>query len=80
MGEINITEHLIDILSEEFEVPREKFTPNALLKDDLGFDSLDMVDVVVLINDEFNIKLVSQDFIGRDTFGKLVDLLNEKIK
>ena len=75
-----IREHLIDCLSGEFEVSREKFTDAALLKDDLGYDSLDMVDVAVLINQEFGVKLTADDFAGRRTFGQLVELLEERTK
>lgn len=73
-----ITDKLIECLSSEFEVPREKFSETALLKDDLGFDSLDMVDVVVLINQEFDIKLKAEDFVGRRRFGQLVELVAER--
>ncbi len=77
---MTITDNLIDCLSGEFEVPREKFSETALLKDDLGFDSLDMVDVVVLINQEFDVKLKAEDFVGCRTFGQLVELVAKRTK
>ncbi|MCI7337384.1 MAG: acyl carrier protein [Paludibacteraceae bacterium] len=75
MDKQQITEKLKVCLGDEFEVAHDKFSTEALLKDDLGFDSLDMVDVIVLLNEEFEVKLTSEDFVHCRTFGQLVDLL-----
>ena len=44
------------LLVEEFEIAEEALTPEALLKQDLEIDSLDFVDIVVLIDREFGFK------------------------
>lgn len=44
------------LLVEEFEIAEELLTPEALLKQDLEIDSLDFVDIVVLIDREFGFK------------------------
>ncbi|MGN0186552.1 MAG: acyl carrier protein [Paludibacteraceae bacterium] len=80
MDKQQITDNLIACLCDEFEVAREKFSADALLKDDLGFDSLDMVDVVVLINQTFGVKLKAEDFVGCQRFGQLVDLLASRVR
>ncbi|MBO4371028.1 MAG: acyl carrier protein [Paludibacteraceae bacterium] len=72
------TESLIDRLSEELEISRESFVPEALLKDDLGFDSLDMVDVVVLVEEIVGVRLKQSDFIGVRTLGQMLDLIESK--
>lgn len=74
-----IKERLTEILVEEFEIEPEKITLEASIGQDLGIDSLDVVDMVVLIQEEFGIKLQSQDFKDVKTFGDLVELL-EKFK
>ncbi|MBP5319134.1 MAG: acyl carrier protein [Paludibacteraceae bacterium] len=71
-------EVLIGQLSEELEVSRDKFVDGALLKDDLGFDSLDLVDVVVLIEETVGVKLTQRDFAGVKTFGQMLDLIEHK--
>ena len=71
-------EDLTAQLSEELEVSREKFVDSALLKDDLGFDSLDLVDVVVLIEQTVGVKLSQRDFAGVKTFGQLLELIERK--
>ena len=44
-------------LVDEFEIEENILSPDALLKKDLGIDSLDIVDVIVLIDKEFGIKV-----------------------
>lgn len=45
-----------NLLVEEFEIEESLLTPNASLKSDLEIDSLDFVDIVVLIDREFGFK------------------------
>lgn len=72
-----IREKLTEILVSEFEIEPEKITPEASIQSDLGIDSLDVVDMVVLIQDEFGIKLQAQDFKDVKTFDDLVNLLEK---
>jgi acyl carrier protein len=72
-----IREKLTEILVSEFEIEPEKITPDASIQSDLGIDSLDVVDMVVLIQDEFGIKLQAQDFKDVKTFDDLVKLLEK---
>ncbi|MEE0990490.1 MAG: acyl carrier protein [Paludibacteraceae bacterium] len=72
-----IREKLTEILVSEFEIEPEKITPEASIQSDLGIDSLDVVDMVVLIQDEFGIKLQAQDFKDVKTFDDLVKLLEK---
>ena len=51
-----------DILVEEFEVDRSVIAPEANFRESLGLDSLDYVDLVVVIQETFGVKLVEADF------------------
>ncbi len=44
-------------LAEEFELDPELLQPSAHIRDDLGLDSLDIVDMVIVIEKAFNFKL-----------------------
>ena len=67
------------VLAEEFEVDEANIRPEADLKETLSLDSLDLVDVVVLVEQHFNVTLTSQDFIGIVTFKDFYELLHRKI-
>ena len=76
-------EEIIDIVNgflvEEFEVDGDTITPEANLKDTLGLDSLDYVDLVVTIESNFGVKLGEADFVGIETFNNFYDLIENKI-
>ncbi|MGI6469879.1 MAG: phosphopantetheine-binding protein [Paludibacteraceae bacterium] len=67
------------VLAEEFEIEESEITPDASLKDTLGLDSLDLVDVVVLVEKHFGLTLTGPDFTGVKTFKDFYELLNRKI-
>ncbi len=67
------------VLAEEFEIEVSEITADASLKDTLGLDSLDLVDVVVLVENNFGVTLTGPDLLGVVTFQDFYDLLNRKI-
>ena len=75
-----IIEKINSFLIEEFEVDGDDIQPDANLKDTLGLDSLDYVDLVVSIESNFGVKLVEVDFVGIDTFQTFYDLIENKLK
>lgn len=53
--------------AEEFEVEPEKLVPEARIKDDLGLDSLDIVDMIIVLEEAFNFKLEDRSPIASIT-------------
>ena len=76
----DIIEKTISILADEFEVDEEVIQPNVILKDTLGLDSLDYVDLVVTIETNFGVKLVEADFATVSTFQDFYILIEHKLK
>lgn len=74
-----IIEKATIVLAEEFEIETSVITPDAYLKETLGLDSLDLVDVVVLVEQNFGITLTGPDFVGIVTFKDFYELLYRKI-
>lgn len=66
---------LVDVLAVEFEIPREKLVPEALIYDDLDLDSIDAVDLVVRIQQKTGIKVVAEDFKAIKTLGDVVNVI-----
>lgn len=80
MNKAEIIEITNGFLVEEFEVDGDTITVDANLKDTLGLDSLDYVDLVVTIESNFGVKLGEADFVGIVSFQNFYDLIENKIK
>lgn len=80
MNKEEIVDKIKEFLVDEFEVESDDVQPDAILKDTLGLDSLDYVDLVVSIESIFGVKLVEADFVGISTFQNFYDLIENKIK
>jgi len=74
-----IIEDTRDFLSEEFEVDRNLILPGSSLKETLDLDSLDYVDLVVLIEENLNVKITGEDFKEIVTFGDFYQLVQKKL-
>ncbi|PWT78686.1 MAG: acyl carrier protein [Bacteroidetes bacterium] len=66
-------------LSEEFEVDAEKITPGANLRQVLELDSLDYIDLVVVIENNFAFKVKPEDFVGIITFQNFYDYIISRV-
>jgi acyl carrier protein len=67
-------------LSEEFEVDQDAIQPENNLKETLDLDSLDYVDLVVVIDDNLGFKPTADDFKTIETFNDFFDLVEKKLE
>ncbi|KGN77048.1 acyl carrier protein [Porphyromonadaceae bacterium COT-184 OH4590] len=67
-------------LVEDIEVDEALITTDANLKDDIGIDSLDFVDIVVIVEKNFGVKIKPEEMAGVQTFGQFCDYLETKVK
>jgi len=79
MSKEEIIKKTNSFLSEEFEVDIDTIRPDAVLKDTLGLDSLDYVDLVVTVEANFGVKLGEADFVGLSTFNDFYRLIERKL-
>ncbi|MCD8072639.1 MAG: phosphopantetheine-binding protein [Alistipes sp.] len=79
MDRNEIIEKINSVLADEFEVDPSVITPDAPLMATLELDSLDLVDVVVLIEQNFGVTLTGPDFVGIATFNDFYDMIANKI-
>ena len=70
-----INEFLID----EFELEDEQLVADALLKEDLDIESLDFVDIAVIVEKEFGFKVVSEEMINIRTLQDLYAYVQKKV-
>lgn len=71
-------EKIKQILCEEFELDESEVTLEASFRVDLGFDSLDIVDMVMSIEDEFEIELPDEDLEKINIVSDLVKFIEER--
>jgi len=79
MTKETIIEKINDFLIDDFEVEEEELMPAANLKDAIGLDSLDFVDLVVAVESNFGVKLVGEDFVNIITLQDFYNLIERKI-
>lgn len=79
MTKETIIEKINDFLIDDFEVEEEELVPAANLKDAIGLDSLDFVDLVVAVESNFGVKLVGEDFVNIITLQDFYNLIERKI-
>ncbi len=79
MSQDEIIEKINNFLMEEFEVEEDDISPSANLKETLDLDSLDYVDLVVVIENNFGFKVQNEDFQNINTFQDFYDYITEKV-
>lgn len=75
MANEDVIEKIRTVLAEEFEIDMEEIQPDAPLMKTLDLDSLDLVDMVVLISQNFGFKATNKDFEGMKTFQDFYDFI-----
>ncbi|HCA71298.1 MAG TPA: acyl carrier protein [Ruminococcaceae bacterium] len=65
------------ILAEQFDVEEDNITDETNIADDLGADSLDIVDLMMSIEDEFEIEIPDGDIDKVKTVGDLANYIEE---
>ena len=67
-------------LIEEIEIGEELLQEDALLKEKLGIDSLDFVDIVVIVERNFGFKIKPEEMKPIKTLGQFYDYIEQKIQ
>jgi len=75
----DIAQKITAFLVDELEIEEEKISPEARLKEDLGIDSLEVVDVAVLVDKEFGFKMKPEEFRAAKTFGEFCNYISSRV-
>jgi acyl carrier protein len=82
MSNAEIIASINKILVEEFEIEEDTIVPSASIMEVLKIDSLDLIDLVVLIEKKFGFKVQSEEMAGiknlQDFYDYIIRRLNEK--
>lgn len=72
-----VFEKVREILCEQLDLDEDEVTMTSDIADDLGADSLDMVDLVMSIEDEFELDVADEEIEGIKTVGDIVRYIEE---
>jgi acyl carrier protein len=72
-----IVEMINTILHDKFEIPRDQLVPSAHIKDDLKLDSLDFVDMFILLEQQTGKGAENVDFMKIRTLGDIYAMVDE---
>lgn len=72
-----IFEKVRKIICEQFDLEEDSVTADTLLEDDLEADSLDLVDLVMSFEDEFQIEVPDEEIENIKTVGDIVKYIEE---
>ena len=72
-----IFENVRDALAQQFEVEPESITMDTNLIDDLGADSLDVVELIMELEDEFGVTISDEAAAELYTVGRIVEYLEK---
>ena len=75
MKKEELFKHVKETLVKEFECDESMIVPEARFYEDLDLDSIDAVDLVVRLRNEWKLEVSSEDFKSIRTVGDLLDVL-----
>ena len=70
-----VVERVIDIVAEQLGVDKEKVSPDTSFVNDLGADSLDTVELVMELEEEFNINIPDDAAEKIETVGQAIEFI-----
>lgn len=73
-----VFEKIRAILADQFSEDEDSITMSTDLAEDLGADSLDLADVLMAIEDEFEVEVLDEDIEGIKTVGDIVEYIESK--
>jgi acyl carrier protein len=79
MTRTEIEEKVKAFLIDDLEVEEENIFPEARLKEDVGIDSLDYVDIVVIVEKNFGFKIKAEEMATVKTLSQFYDYIESKV-
>ena len=73
-------ERVKKVLIEQLDISEDEVTPTASIQDDLGADSLDVVEIVMGLEEEFDIEIPDEDAEKLPTVQQIVEYIDDKTK
>lgn len=70
-------EKIVDLIADKLSKKKDQITKTSRLVEDLGADSLDVVELIMAFEDEFGVSLPDEDIASLKTVGDIVSYINK---
>jgi acyl carrier protein len=77
-GELAMLERVKEIIAEQLNVDASEITEDSSFKDDLGADSLDLFELVMAFEEEYEIEIPAEDLEKITTVGAVIEYMKSK--
>lgn len=77
---MSVEEKVKEIVMDKLNVTAEQVTDNASFVEDLGADSLDQAELVLALEDEFNLQISDKESENLVTVGKAIEYIKQNVK
>ena len=78
MAKEEIFDKLKELVVDQLGVEEDEVQMEASMQDDLGADSLDLVDLVMSVEEEFGVKVADEDLENIKTVGDIVNYIEDR--
>lgn len=75
-----VSEKVIEMLASQLNISKDKVQLDAKLIEDLGADSLDMVEMLMLVEEEFGLSIPDEDAMNLKTVGDIINYIEANKK
>ncbi len=75
---MSVETKMVDIIASQLSVPKEKVVPEASFVDDLGADSLDLVELVMAMEEEYGIEIADEESEKMQTVQDAINYVKER--
>lgn len=73
-----MTEKIIKLMAEKLSLNENEIKADANIKDDLGVDSLDLFELIIALEEEFNIEIPQEDVAEINSVNEITDYLKKR--
>lgn len=73
-----VFERIKELIVQEMNIPAEKVSLESKIAEDLGADSIDAIELIMGVEEEFDIEISDDEAMNIKTIGDLVDVINKQ--
>ena len=77
--ESEVFERIRDYLADQLDIDPEKIAPESDIVEDFGADSLDVIDMITTLSDEFGVEIPDEEIANFHTVGDVVSYLEDRL-